>query len=32
MEKGGEEKLKATAEALKNLNLKDFNFHTKEVD
>lgn len=32
MEKGGEHKLKATAEALKKLDLKEFQFHKKPVE
>ena len=31
MEKGNEGKLKATAEALKKLDLKEFQYHKKEV-
>jgi magnesium-transporting ATPase (P-type) len=31
MEKGNEAKLKATAEALKNLDLKEFQYHKKEI-
>ena len=32
MEKGNEGKLAATAEALKKLDLKEFQYHKKEVD
>lgn len=32
MEKGGEHKLKATAEALKKLDLKEFQYHKKSVE
>lgn len=32
MEKGGENKLKATAEALKKLDLKEFQYHKKSVE
>lgn len=32
MEKGGEQKIKATAEALSKMSLEDFRWHTKEVN
>jgi magnesium-transporting ATPase (P-type) len=32
MEKGGEQKLKATAAALKHLNISDFSWHTKPFE
>ena len=32
MEKGNENKLKATAQALQKLDLKEFQYHTKSVE